>query len=64
MNSDGTKLSKRQGDIQIKSYKEDGIFPNALLNFITKAGGGFTSNSLDELYPMEKLIKNVIFNSF
>lgn len=41
MNSDGTKLSKRQGDIQISNYKENGIFPQALINFVISSGGGF-----------------------
>lgn len=41
MNSDGSKLSKRQNDIRIQNYKDQGIFPQALLNYITQSGGGF-----------------------
>ncbi|ENN77358.1 hypothetical protein HUJ04_002650 [Dendroctonus ponderosae] len=41
LNSDGSKLSKRQGDIQISHYRDRGIFPIALLNFIASSGGGF-----------------------
>lgn len=41
LNADGTKLSKRQGDIKIKYYRDEGIFPLALINFIVSSGGGF-----------------------
>ncbi|XP_063709929.1 nondiscriminating glutamyl-tRNA synthetase EARS2, mitochondrial [Culicoides brevitarsis] len=41
MNTDGSKLSKRQNDIRIQHYQEKGIFPQALLNYITQSGGGF-----------------------
>ncbi|XP_044751194.1 probable glutamate--tRNA ligase, mitochondrial isoform X2 [Coccinella septempunctata] len=41
LNSDGTKLSKRQNDIKIAHFKEKGIFPLALLNYVVNAGGGF-----------------------
>lgn len=40
-NPDGSKLSKRQNDIQIENYRQKGIFPQALLNYITLSGGGF-----------------------
>lgn len=41
LNADGSKLSKRQGDIQLEHYKENGIYPLALLNYIIQSGGGF-----------------------
>lgn len=41
LNADGTKLSKRQKDIKIGHYRENGIFPLALINFIVNSGGGF-----------------------
>lgn len=41
LNADGTKLSKRQNDIKIAHYRESGIFPLALINFIVNSGGGF-----------------------
>ncbi|CAG9858303.1 unnamed protein product [Phyllotreta striolata] len=59
MNSDGTKLSKRQGDIRITHYKDSGIFPQALINFIVHSGGGFTKDLQTGLkpqsYSMEEL---------
>lgn len=41
LNSDGSKLSKRQDDIKVEFYRKNGIFPVALINYITTAGGGF-----------------------
>ncbi|GBP12927.1 Probable glutamate--tRNA ligase, mitochondrial [Eumeta japonica] len=41
VNADGTKLSKRQNDVHVEDYKKQGIFPLALVNYITLAGGGF-----------------------
>lgn len=41
MNSDGTKLSKRQGDVNIEYFRSKGVFPLALINYIILTGGGF-----------------------
>ncbi|XP_032513816.2 probable glutamate--tRNA ligase, mitochondrial [Danaus plexippus] len=41
VNSDGTKLSKRQNDVKVEDYRNKGIYPLALVNYITLSGGGF-----------------------
>ncbi|XP_021209062.1 probable glutamate--tRNA ligase, mitochondrial [Bombyx mori] len=41
VNSDGTKLSKRQSDVKVEDYRNKGILPLALVNYITLSGGGF-----------------------
>ncbi|CAH0600172.1 unnamed protein product [Chrysodeixis includens] len=41
VNADGTKLSKRQSDVKVEDYKKNGIYPLALVNYITLSGGGF-----------------------
>ncbi|KAF2889868.1 hypothetical protein ILUMI_16306 [Ignelater luminosus] len=51
LNPDGSKLSKRQGDIQISSYRKSGILPQALVNFITHSGGGFEKDQERYLKP-------------
>nr|CAI5860188.1 unnamed protein product [Callosobruchus analis] len=51
MNADGTKLSKRQGDVKISYYRENGIFPLALLNFIVHSGGGFIKDLQRHVKP-------------
>ncbi|RVE75888.1 hypothetical protein OJAV_G00003560 [Oryzias javanicus] len=46
MNKDGSKLSKRQGDIFIESFRRDGVLPEALLDITTNCGSGFTTNRM------------------
>uniref|UniRef100_A0A3Q1G3R5 Nondiscriminating glutamyl-tRNA synthetase EARS2, mitochondrial n=1 Tax=Acanthochromis polyacanthus TaxID=80966 RepID=A0A3Q1G3R5_9TELE len=46
MNKDGSKLSKRQGDIFIQSFQRDGILPEALLDITTNCGSGFSTNRI------------------
>lgn len=41
MNDDGTKLSKRNSNMTVEAYRNDGIYPLALLNVIVSSGGGF-----------------------
>ncbi|XP_019717455.1 nondiscriminating glutamyl-tRNA synthetase EARS2, mitochondrial [Hippocampus comes] len=52
-NKDGSKLSKRQGDIFIQKFQRDGVLPEALLDITTNCGSGFSSNrvgrTIDEL---------------
>ncbi|XP_042340547.1 probable glutamate--tRNA ligase, mitochondrial isoform X2 [Plectropomus leopardus] len=46
MNKDGSKLSKRQGDIFIQSFQRDGVLPEALLDITTNCGSGFNTNRI------------------
>lgn len=59
MNADGSKLSKRQSDIKLEYYRERGYFPQALINYITQAGGGFDRDPSERLncYSMKELAK-------
>lgn len=43
-NSDGTKISKRQNDIHVLSYRDRGYFPETILVYLSSIGGGLTSN--------------------
>uniref|UniRef100_A0A3P8YYI4 Nondiscriminating glutamyl-tRNA synthetase EARS2, mitochondrial n=1 Tax=Esox lucius TaxID=8010 RepID=A0A3P8YYI4_ESOLU len=54
LNRDGSKLSKRQGDIYIQSFQKGGALPEALLDIITHCGSGFNSNRIGR--RMEDLI--------
>lgn len=56
LNSDGTKMSKRQGDLRIQSFRDNGIFPQALINFVTHAGGGFNRDSGLKAFTIDELI--------
>ncbi|CAB0019248.1 unnamed protein product [Nesidiocoris tenuis] len=55
LNPDGSKLSKRQGDLTIRTLRERGIYPLALANFVLQAGSGFDSKS-EGLQPMDQLV--------
>ncbi|XP_011182707.1 probable glutamate--tRNA ligase, mitochondrial [Zeugodacus cucurbitae] len=57
VNSDGTKLSKRQGDIGIRNFREKGYFSEALVNYVVSAGGGFehTAGQKQIIYSMDEL---------
>ncbi|XP_015215506.1 nondiscriminating glutamyl-tRNA synthetase EARS2, mitochondrial [Lepisosteus oculatus] len=46
LNKDGSKLSKRQGDIFIEHFAKLGYLPEALLDMITNCGSGFVQNRL------------------
>lgn len=60
LNTDGSKLSKRHGDIDIESFRKQGIFPLALLNYVVSAGGGGLYKEQNQnLYSYQELIKKV-----
>lgn len=51
------KLSKRTGSIDITSYRQQGIFPETLTNFVALLGWSHYERS--DVMAMEDLIKNV-----
>ncbi|XP_023307851.2 probable glutamate--tRNA ligase, mitochondrial isoform X1 [Lucilia cuprina] len=57
VNNDGTKLSKRQGDIGIKHFRDKGYFPTAVVNYVVSAGGGFSHEqfSKPKVYSLKEL---------
>jgi glutamyl-tRNA synthetase len=57
LNKDGTKLSKRQNDIRIDYYKDNGYYSDAILNYLTSIGGGFGRQDVDNIYKLEDLIR-------
>ena len=58
MNADGTKLSKRQNHLHVVSLRERHYFPEAVLNFVTLIGGGFTDKeySLQTIHGLSELV--------
>lgn len=59
LNQDGSKLSKRQGDVHIEHYRAKGYSAEAVLNFVTDIGGGFEGRESRFLLSLEELIKKV-----
>ncbi|XP_050545802.1 probable glutamate--tRNA ligase, mitochondrial isoform X2 [Daktulosphaira vitifoliae] len=65
MNVDGTKLSKRQQDISISSYRKKGIYPESILNFVVSCGGGFSFNNSKNkmcIKTLDELVENFDVN--
>ncbi len=54
LNSDKSKLSKRQGDVAVLDYKEKGYVPEALINFV--AFLGWNPGTEQEIFSLEELI--------
>lgn len=67
---DRSKLSKRQGDVSVADYREEGYLPEAIVNFIAFLGwnpGGereiYSMNSLIKEFSLEKVQKSgAVFN--
>jgi glutamyl-tRNA synthetase len=55
LNSDKSKLSKRQGDVAVEDYREKGYLKEALINFVALLGWNFGDDK--EFYEMNELIE-------
>lgn len=55
LNSDRSKLSKRQGDVSVEAYVEKGFSKEAILNFIALLG--WNPGGKKELYSLEEMIE-------
>ncbi|XP_044513233.1 probable glutamate--tRNA ligase, mitochondrial [Gracilinanus agilis] len=51
LNKDGSKLSKRQGDIFLEHFASKGFLPETLLDIITNYGSGFAGNQMGRTLP-------------
>ncbi|MBP9757089.1 MAG: glutamate--tRNA ligase [Candidatus Pacebacteria bacterium] len=54
LGADKSKLSKRTGDVAVKSYREKGFLPEALLNYIAHLG--WTPPSEREIMSLDEMI--------
>jgi glutamyl/glutaminyl-tRNA synthetase len=52
--SDGAKLSKRHGAINVMQYRDDGYLPHALLNYLVRLGW---SHGDQEIFSREQMIE-------
>lgn len=53
LGSDGKRLSKRHGAVSVMQYREEGILPDALLNYLVRLGW---SHGDQEIFSREELI--------
>ena len=54
--NDKSKLSKRQGDVDVESFLKKGYLKEAIINFIALLG--WHPNNNDEIFDINFLIKN------
>ena len=70
LNTDKSKMSKRQGDVALKDYHDKGYLPEALINFMVLLGWNpgtqkeiFNLNELVKEFSLEKVQKSgAVFN--
>lgn len=61
LGSDGKRLSKRHGAVSVLQYREDGILPEALLNYLVRLGWShgdqeiFSKSELVEYFAIEDI---------
>ncbi|MDZ7822251.1 MAG: glutamate--tRNA ligase [Candidatus Marinimicrobia bacterium] len=60
LNTDRSKLSKRQGDVAVEDYLSKGYLPEALNNFLALLG--WNPGRKNEIYSMEELIREFDIN--
>ena len=60
LNQDKTKLSKRQGDVAVEDYINNGYLRDALINFVSLLGWHSSDNK--EFYNIDNLIENFSIN--
>ena len=54
LGSDGAKLSKRHGAVDIREYREQGYLPEAMLNYLVRLGW---SHGDQEIFSVEEMIE-------
>jgi glutamyl-tRNA synthetase len=54
LGSDGSRLSKRHGAVNVLQYQEDGYLPQALLNYLVRLGW---SHGDQEIFSVEEMIR-------
>ena len=67
---DGTRLSKRHGAVSVTAFRDEGILPQAMVNFLALLGWAydgereiFTMEELTQVFSLERVSKNpAIFN--
>jgi len=55
LNSDRSKMSKRQGDVALADYRKNGYLPEALINFMVLLG--WNPGTEKEIFSLSQLVK-------
>ncbi|XP_078488921.1 nondiscriminating glutamyl-tRNA synthetase EARS2, mitochondrial [Ciona intestinalis] len=64
INKDGSKLSKRQGDVYVEESRAKGYSPSALLNFMAYYGSGFPNITFPVCASNHYELLNILERSF
>lgn len=56
LGADKTRLSKRHGATAVNAYEEQGVLPEALVNFLALLG--WSLNDKDQVIPLQDLVKH------
>lgn len=56
LNTDKSKLSKRQGDVSVEDYIQKGYLKEAIINFVVMLGWNPGKGSTQEIFSMEELV--------
>lgn len=64
LNPDGSKLSKRSGDVHVEQYIAKGYLPEAVDNFVALLGWHPSNHQNEALFTMDELIKQVYIVTF
>jgi glutamyl-tRNA synthetase len=57
LNTDKSKLSKRQGDVSVEDYINKGYLKEAIINFVVLLGWNPGQGSTQEIFSMQELIE-------
>lgn len=55
LNSDKSKLSKRQGDVSVEDYIKNGYLREAIINFVVLLGWNLGEGSTQEIFSLKEL---------
>ena len=61
LNPDRSKLSKRQGDVAVEDFRNNGFLPESLVNFVAMLG--WSPGEDKELFTLPELIREFSFES-
>lgn len=63
LGEDGKRMSKRQGAANVLDYKDMGVLPEALLNYIVRLGWSYGDQEMFELNELIKIFKDGKLNN-
>jgi glutamyl-tRNA synthetase len=55
LGSDGKRLSKRHGAVSVQQYRDEGILPHALLNYLVRLGWSYGDQ---EIFSLEEMMQH------